>query len=58
MSLGRVPEPGTNLVKMNMVIFLPVLTVFWMYGRINSLSCWFYMGLIVLGRLKYTWLNH
>jgi hypothetical protein len=46
------------LVKMRMVICLQILTIIWMAGRIPFASCWMYMGLTMLGGLKYIQLRH
>jgi hypothetical protein len=44
--------------RMRGAIYLQILTKFWIGGRITSVSCWTYSGLVVLGRLKCTQPSH
>jgi len=40
------------------MIWLQTPTVFWLGGGTISLSCWIYMGLMILGRQKYIQHSH
>jgi hypothetical protein len=51
-------QPRTNIVKMRRVIWLQTAAEFWLSGASISLSCLMYMGLMMLGRQKYTQQNH
>jgi len=39
-------QPRTNIIKVERVIWLPTLTVFWLGGGTISFSCSVYMGLV------------
>jgi len=51
-------QPRTDVVTMRGVICLQTPTVFRPGGRNFSFSYWMYMGLMMLGRLKYREQNH
>ena len=51
-------QPRTNIVKVRRVIWLQTPTEFWLGGASISLSFSMYMGLMMLGRQKYTQQNH
>jgi hypothetical protein len=53
-------QPRTAIVKDDKVIWLQTPTVFWLRGGNISFICsmYSYMGLVMLGRQKYTQQNH
>jgi hypothetical protein len=55
--LRRVTSLELTLYGMRRVIWLQTATVFSLGGGNVSLSCSMYMGLVMLGRHKYTQLN-
>ena len=59
MKLRRVTSLGLIRYGMRKVNWLQTAIVFWIDGgNSSSVSCSMYMGLVMLGRQKYTQQNH